>query len=33
MVLPAGGFFAVGILMAFFNWIAIRFFQKQSAGH
>jgi electron transport complex protein RnfE len=24
MVLPAGGFFAVGILMGFFNWISIR---------
>ena len=33
MVLPAGGFFAVGILMAFFNWIDLRFFQRQSAGH
>ncbi|HAM53782.1 MAG TPA: electron transport complex subunit RsxE [Nitrospiraceae bacterium] len=33
MILPAGGFFAVGILMAFFNWIDIRFFQKQSTGH
>ncbi len=28
MILPAGGFFAVGILMAFFNWIDIRFFKK-----
>jgi len=24
MVLPAGGFFAVGILMGFFNWIGMR---------
>jgi len=24
MVLPAGGFFAVGILMGFFNWISMR---------
>jgi electron transport complex protein RnfE len=24
MVLPAGGFFAVGILMAFFNWMSVR---------
>lgn len=28
MILPAGGFFAVGILMALFNWIDIRFFKK-----
>ena len=32
MVLPAGGFFAVGILMAFFNWIDIRFFKKSPSG-
>ncbi len=32
MILPAGGFFAVGILMAFFNWIDIRFFKKSSSG-
>ncbi len=25
-VLPAGGFFAVGLLMGFFNWIDIKFF-------
>ncbi|HET6515314.1 MAG TPA: electron transport complex subunit RsxE [Thermodesulfovibrionales bacterium] len=31
MILPAGGFFAVGILMAFFNWIDIRFFKKSAA--
>jgi electron transport complex protein RnfE len=24
MVLPAGGFFAVGILMGFFNWLGMR---------
>lgn len=24
MILPAGGFFAVGILMAFFNWMSMR---------
>jgi len=29
MVLPAGGFFAVGILMGFFNWIGMR----NSKGH
>lgn len=34
MVLPAGGFFAVGILMAFFNWIDIRFSKKgATASH
>jgi electron transport complex protein RnfE len=32
MVLPAGGFFAVGILMAFFNWIDKRFFKKEASG-
>jgi len=31
MILPAGGFFAVGILMAFFNWIDLRFFKKSTA--
>jgi electron transport complex protein RnfE len=24
MILPAGGFFAVGILMGFFNWMSTR---------
>ncbi len=34
MILPAGGFFAVGILMAFFNWIDIKFLKKGvSASH
>jgi len=33
MILPAGGFFAVGILMAFFNWIDIRFFKKSPSTH
>jgi Na+-translocating ferredoxin:NAD+ oxidoreductase subunit E len=28
MVLPAGGFFAVGILMAFFNWMSLRYEKK-----
>jgi len=28
MVLPAGGFFAVGILMGFFNWLSLRYEKK-----
>lgn len=34
-ILPAGGFLAVGMLMALFNWIDIRFFKKgaHSAHH
>lgn len=32
MILPAGGFFAVGILMALFNWIDTRFFKKSTSG-
>ncbi|MBI5212362.1 MAG: electron transport complex subunit RsxE [Nitrospirae bacterium] len=32
MILPAGGFFAVGILMALFNWIDVRFFKKGAHG-
>jgi electron transport complex protein RnfE len=32
MILPAGGFFAVGILMGFFNWIDIRFYGGKGAG-
>lgn len=32
MILPAGGFLAVGILMAFFNWIDIRFYGGKGAG-
>jgi len=32
MILPAGGFFAVGVLMAFFNWIDVRFFKKSASG-
>jgi electron transport complex protein RnfE len=31
MILPAGGFLAVGILMAFFNWIDARYLKK--SGH
>jgi len=30
MILPAGGFFAVGILMGFFNWMSMRNAKK---GH
>ncbi len=30
MVLPAGGFFAVGILMGFFNWISMRNARKSN---
>ncbi len=33
MILPAGGFFAVGILMAFFNWIDVKFFKKGASAH
>ncbi len=34
MVLPAGGFLAVGILMAFFNWIDTRYMKKTAhASH
>ena len=32
VVLPAGGFFAVGILMALFNWLYARFGAKGQAG-
>lgn len=32
MILPTGGFLAVGVLMAFFNWIESRFFGR-STGH
>ena len=30
MILPAGGFFAVGILMGFFNWMSMR---KETKSH
>ena len=30
MILPAGGFFAVGILMGFFNWMSMR---KETKNH
>lgn len=32
MVLPAGGFIAVGLLMGFFNWIDMRFYGGKGAG-
>ncbi len=32
MLLPTGGFFAVGILMGFFNWIDMRFYGGKGAG-
>lgn len=32
MVLPTGGFLAVGLLMGFFNWIDIRFYGGKGAG-
>ena len=25
LILPAGGFFAVGILMGFFNWLSVKY--------
>jgi electron transport complex protein RnfE len=33
LILPAGGFFAVGILMALFNWIDTRYLKAQASGH
>jgi electron transport complex protein RnfE len=30
MVLPAGGFLAVGLLMALFNWVDTKFLKKES---
>ncbi len=32
MILPAGGFFAVGLLMGFFNWIDMRFYGGKGAS-
>ncbi len=32
MVLPAGGFLAVGLLMGFFNWIDIKYFGGKGAS-
>ncbi len=31
-ILPAGGFLAVGILMAFFNWIDMRYLKKRASA-
>lgn len=31
MILPAGGFFAVGILMAAFNWLDAKYLKKRSS--
>ncbi|MCI0469520.1 MAG: electron transport complex subunit RsxE [Nitrospirae bacterium] len=31
MILPAGGFLAVGVLMALFNWIDAKYLKKRSA--
>lgn len=33
MILPAGGFFAVGILMALFNWIDKRYISSTTSHH
>ncbi len=32
MIMPAGGFIAVGLLMGFFNWIDMRFYGGKGAG-
>jgi electron transport complex protein RnfE len=32
MILPTGGFLVIGILIAFFNWIDIRFFNGKGAS-
>jgi Na+-translocating ferredoxin:NAD+ oxidoreductase RnfE subunit len=32
MILPAGGFLAVGLLMGFFNWIDLRNAKKTGQG-
>jgi electron transport complex protein RnfE len=32
MILPTGGFLAVGILMGFFNWIDMKFYGGKGAG-
>jgi electron transport complex protein RnfE len=32
MIMPAGGFLAVGILMALFNWIDARYLKKGTSG-
>jgi electron transport complex protein RnfE len=33
LILPTGGFLAVGILMALFNWIDARYLKSKTAGH
>lgn len=33
LILPAGGFLAVGVLMALFNWIDARYLKSKTAGH
>lgn len=33
MILPTGGFLAVGLLMGFFNWIESRYSGKRAGGH
>jgi len=33
MVLPAGGFLAVGLLMAAFNWVDVKYLGSKSHGH
>lgn len=32
-ILPAGGFFAVGFLMALFNWLDAKYISKSPSGH
>jgi electron transport complex protein RnfE len=32
MILPAGGFLTVGLLMGFFNWIDMKFYGGKGAG-
>jgi electron transport complex protein RnfE len=32
MILPAGGFLAVGLLMGFFNWVDMKFFGGKGAS-
>lgn len=32
MILPAGGFFVIGLLMGFFNWVEDRYFGGRAAG-
>jgi len=32
MILPAGGFFAVGLLMGFFNWVDVKLAERKAAA-